>query len=285
MTHWDSFDDDEVRYFSFNHIYVIETLYEDEYGQNEQTGKALYRDLLRWSAERHQWLEASYKFVHNSTELFDALTRIKADATTGKIFPLVHIEGHGNQTGLETGKDETREILRWETLTAVFREINVATKNNLLLTIATCYGSNIYKGIRISERAPFFGFIAPLAKVSFGEIAEGFNTFFDSIINTSRFDDAVMALRGPFNGSPPRLTYLHCETLFRKVADNILEEWRNPIENQKMLLGLISRNMSNVHVRLKWTIPQIVDNSAYALSQREEWLKTWHDNFLMKDLH
>lgn len=153
-----------------------------------------------------------------------------------------------------------------------------------MLLVASCYGSGIYKGIRISDRAPFFGFVAPVAEVSFGEIADGYNTFFDRIINTTEFDDAVLTLRDAFDGRAPRFTYVHCETLFRKVADNILEEWRDPIENKKMLLGLITRSMSNARVRLKYTIPQIMDNSAFALSQREQYLKTWHDNFLMRDL-
>ena len=274
------FTDDDVRYFSFNKIYVIETLYDDE----KQTGKALYDDLLRWSTYRHRWFNASYEFVKNKKQLFRALTRIKHDAMAGEIFPFIHVEGHGNATGLEVGKDNTRCLVKWEDLTAEFRKINLATKNNLMLSVATCYGCNIYKGIRISDRAPFFGFIAPLEEVSSGEIAEGYNAFFDRIINTTEFDDAVFTLRDAFDGRSPRFTYVHCETLFRKVADSMLEEWRDPIENKKALLGLITRSMSNIHVRLKYSIPQIVDNSAYALGQREENVKAWHDNFLMKDL-
>ena len=276
----DSFDGNESRYFSFNKIYVIETLHTDE----KQTGKALFDDLLHRTTYRHGWFDASYEFAKNKKQLFRALQRIKLDAISGKIFPFIHIEGHGNATGLEVGKDNTRGIVKWEELTNAFRKINIATKNNLMLSVASCYGSNIYKGIRISERAPFFGFVAPVEEVTFGEIAEGYNAFFDRIINTTEFDDAVLTLRGAFNGRAPRFTYIHCETLFRKVADNILEEWRDPIENKKSLLGAITRNMSNVHVRLKYSIPQIIENCTHAVSQRENYLQNWHDNFLMKDL-
>lgn len=274
------FDDDEVRYFSFNKIYVIETLNENE----KQTGKELYDDLLRRSTYRHGWFDSSHEFAYNKKQLFNALTRIKYDAMGGKIFPFIHIEGHGNPTGLQIGKGKTRGIVKWEDLALEFQKINVATKNNLMLSVATCFGCNIYKGISISERSPFFGFIAPLEEVSFGEIADGYNAFFDRIINTTEFDDAVLTLRDAFDGRAPRFTYVHCETLFRRVADNMLEAWRDPIEGKKSLLELITRSLSNVHVRLRYSIPQIVDNSAYALSQREVWLKRWHDNFLMKDL-
>ena len=74
-----------------------------------------------------------------------------------------------------------------------------------MVTAGTCYGTFIYKGIDPGKRAPFYGFIAPMDKVSPDEIAEGFHELFDRIIRTDKFNEAVTALRGGTDGTPPPL--------------------------------------------------------------------------------
>jgi hypothetical protein len=278
MNFLDPFEKDEQRFFQFNKVYVIETLLDPD----TRTGKQLFDDLLNRTRHRHNWFDSSYKHVTSKKQLFAYLAEIKRDTLGGRIFPLIHIEGHGNPKGLSVGRGADKAIVKWEGLATEFRKINVATKNNLLLVVASCHGSEIYRGIRVADRAPFFGFIAPIEKVTENEIAEGFNTFYDRIINTTEFDQAVLALRGGHDGSKPRFTYIHSETAFRIVGEKLSLKLRDPVDRLVKLLGI--ERVSDMQARHKLTYDQLVERTKHVLDKRDDLLNTWMDTFTMKDL-
>ena len=278
MSFFRNYRHDEKRHFQFNKIYVIETLLDPD----TRTGKNLFNDLFKPTRYRHPWFDASYTHVTNKKQLFGLLADIKHDALGGQVFPWVHLEGHGNVKGLAVGKGADKTVVPWADLGHEFRKINVATRNNLMLAVATCHGSNIYKGIRVSERAPFFGFIAPIAEITQQEIEEGFNTFYDRIINTNEFDQAMLALRGGHDGTKPRFTYLHSEVAFRHVAEKMSAELRDPTDRLVRLLG--TQRVADMQARHKLTYDQLIARTQGVLDNRDNLLKGWMDNFVMKDL-
>ena len=270
--------DDEQRFFQFNRIYVVETLLEPD----TRTGKNLFHDLFKPSCRRLPWLEASYHHVTTKKRLFELLAQIKRDAQDGFTFPWIHIEGHGNPKGLAVGRGADKTIVPWEDLAPELRKINVITRNNLMLVAATCHGSNLFKGIRVAERAPFFGFIAPIKEVTEQEVEEGFLTFYESILNSNRFDEAMLDLRGARHGGKPRFTFLVSEIAFQHVGEKLLAEDRDPVERTRRLLE--TSRMKQVQAALGLSFDELVARTQGVLDNREQLIQDWFQQFIMKDL-
>jgi hypothetical protein len=273
-------DEDEVRYFQYNKIYVIESTPTNE----RQTGKELFNDLLNRATDQYDWFMCSYKYVETREQLFRWLATIRRDVLAGGIYPLLHFEAHGNRIGLEVGKGDRQVIVKWQEIADELRKINVLTRNNLMVSVATCYGSYIFQGIDPGQRAPFFGFVAPLEEINSDEIIGGYYEFYERIIRTKEFDQAVLALRGGVDGAPIRFTYQHCEAAMRFAMDGLGTTMRDPVYRKQKALALTVRSLSNINVRLNHTIPGIVDYYNNFVSQSDKHLQNMQDFFLMKDL-
>jgi hypothetical protein len=272
------YGEDEQRFFQFNRIYVVETLLEPD----TCTGKNLFQDLLKPSCYRHPWLNASYHLVTTKKRLFELLAEIKRDALGGYIFPWIHIEGHGNPKGLSVGRGADKTIIKWEDLGQELRKINIATKNNLMVAAATCHGSNLFKGIRVADRAPFFGFIAPIAEITEQEVEEGFLTFYERILRSEQIDEAMLDLRGARHGGKPRFTFLVAEIAFHHVGEKLLAEDRDPVERTRRLLE--TARMKQIQAALGLSFDELVEHTQGVLDNREQLIQGWFQQFVMKDL-
>jgi hypothetical protein len=85
---------------------------------------------------------------------------------------------HGSLDGLQLASGE---IVSWTAFTKAVREINKITKNNILLSLAACFGGYIMGTIIPSEPIPFFGFIGCWDEVHEGELIANFYNFFERI--------------------------------------------------------------------------------------------------------
>lgn len=270
--------DDERRFFGFNYIFVVETLFPPD----TLTGKNLFHDLLKPSSSRHEWFEASYHHVATKKQFFELLAQIRRGALTGKIFPLLHLEGHGSLRGLDVGRGGDKTNIKWEDMAEELRKINAATKNNLLVVVGSCHGINIGKGIRITERAPYYGTIAPVEEVSQGEIEEGFNTFYDRILNTTEFDEAIMELRNARDGRKARFTFLMSEVAFRHVGEQYSAQLRDPHDRLRRLLG--EQRLEDMQRRHGLSYDKLLTRTSHVLDNRDVMLNQWFNKFMMKDL-
>jgi hypothetical protein len=79
----------------------------------------------------------SYKYVETRKQLFRRLATIRRDVLAGGIYPLLHFEAHGNRIGLEVGKGDRQVIVKWQEIADELRKINVLTRNNLMVSVAT----------------------------------------------------------------------------------------------------------------------------------------------------
>ena len=75
----------------------------------------------------------------------------------------------GNKDGIEI---DGKELVPWKDFYDLLRPINIATKNNLLVTLAACKSAWSWVSVPLSEECPVCAIIAPVEDVSVGEVEE-----------------------------------------------------------------------------------------------------------------
>lgn len=108
----------------FNKIYIIESLGSVE----RHTGLELYNDLLRWKDNEIKEFSAEYVVVKNKADFFSILNFATIQVSSDNIFPIFHIETHGNRNGLVLLNGD---MIYWEELRTHLTKINIETKLNL----------------------------------------------------------------------------------------------------------------------------------------------------------
>lgn len=191
------------------HIVVIESL-----GENDRkTGKELYDDVIRRNIDYKQQkaLKMSHKLFEAPTkqDFINILTEITQVSDSFSDGILIHLETHGasNKTGLILADGQ---LISWSELTDIFREINIATNNNLYVTMATCLGRYMYKAAPTTQKAPYSGYISASKEVSPNEILENFSLLFETLIESGNliYSYQVMEKQGS------NFYYKDCEATF-----------------------------------------------------------------------
>jgi hypothetical protein len=102
----------------------------------------------------------------SASELLDGLDALAKRAKEG-LRPIIHFDTHGSRAdGLYIAASD--EFVSWQQLVEKLRPINVATRNNLCVVSAACFGMHAIMEIAISTAAPFFALFAPENTVTFG---------------------------------------------------------------------------------------------------------------------
>lgn len=112
----------------------------------------------------------------NAAALDAALDTIAQAAAEG-MCPVVHFDMHGSERlGLYVAA--TGEFVSWDRLIRRLRTINVATKNNLCVVSACCFGFHAIKALQIMKPCPFYMLIAPEREITFGFIEDNVFRFY-----------------------------------------------------------------------------------------------------------
>src|SRR5690606_20885054 len=116
----------------FNKICILQSLDAKE----RQTGDEVYR-VIKHTCLKHPIFH-SITSLNSSRDLFSALENIKLQSTHERIIPYIHFEIHGAKEGFWMNNNE---IIPWEQLKQPLLEINKLTRNNLFVSLATCFGA------------------------------------------------------------------------------------------------------------------------------------------------
>jgi len=171
--------------FTFDKIFVIESLPDGE----SLTGTELYVDIIQRKIEQ-KGIEINHQLfpVDNSEDFFKILKFINEDVTENGFHPIIHFEIHGKEDGfvLKSG-----EIVKWEEMAGILRNINLSSNNNTLLTLCVCYGIYIYKLIKPNESSPYWGTISPKEKILPTVALGAYQAFFEKLLETLNLNDSV----------------------------------------------------------------------------------------------
>jgi hypothetical protein len=144
-----------------------------------------YREDRQTGVELHQWMEKrrpnwSHLIVCKSkAETIAAIERATFVAIKRGLKPILHIESHGDEAGIEgtDGKGGV-EHLAWAELRASLARLNIATRLNLLVFMAACTGFAGISSLIEFERAPALALVGSAGKITDKQLLEGAMEFY-----------------------------------------------------------------------------------------------------------
>jgi hypothetical protein len=246
--------ENNIRRFEFNHVIVIQSLKPEE----KQTGEILYEDLLKRVSYKITFLKTSLQKPISKTAFFGVLETLKHNALQLNEIPFIHIDMHGSPEGLQLASGE---IVSWASFTDAIREINRITKNNVLLSLATCYGAYILRTILASKAIPFFGFIGCWDQVYVPEVMANFQGYFEEMflfsdIKAIDLDKAAKLLNEGLAG-----TYRYAFYTSEMIFDRVFLEYETALENPETFNtrkhDLMAEALKNFDVRNNMSLDKL----------------------------
>jgi hypothetical protein len=205
--------------FQFNKIYVIESLFPED----EKSGEILHNDIIRRKIEQTKsGIEHELILVNNKEEFFKAFDYIRQEVIYRLVNPIIHFEIHGCKEGFVLNSDE---LIEWKDLQMRLLELNLLTKNNLFLSLATCYGGHIHKVISPRMWTPFWGYVGLLDEVYEDQVMAGFQEFFDELLTSLNFGTATQRLNQNNPKLPTEFYFCNTEYVFNRAYANYEQKY------------------------------------------------------------
>ena len=219
---------------------IVEWLRDDE----RKTGCELAERLRNWSSP------VIYRNCHSRTDVLaalnDALTTLR---TEGQV-PVVHIEAHGIATtghsdvsGLGgPGQSGGTEYLLWSEMAPLLGELNIASKFQLLVVGAACYGLSALDMFHIHKPAPFAALVGFGSGVHPRRLFESMAELYRQLLRESHRSIPAAVQAANLELSPAADEALittsfrmHAENVIRTYAYNEFEPSYRRSENQRLV--------------------------------------------------
>lgn len=207
-----------MSHFKFNKIYVLESL--DKH-KEPLTGKELYDDIIRWKVYLYENITVEYKTIRTKLEFQNELENIKNECESSGIYPILHLEIHGNSKGIEL---YSHEFMPWEELYNYLRSINKSSKCNLFLTMAICHGAYIMQEIKPYRESPFWGIIGSFEELDSSDLLISYSSFYNEFLVNMNLAKAVENLQNANPSLNTSYRFINSEEVFINVYKKYLKE-------------------------------------------------------------
>jgi hypothetical protein len=201
-----------VSKFSFSKISIVESLPSGD----KKTGEMLYEDLEILEAFHSTGLKLEFITIATKPELYAHIDFLIYDARERNEYPILHIEAHGNWDKkcltLSSG-----ESINWFELEERLRGLNIATKCNLLVVMATCFGFNINSILSMLDPAPFWGVIAPETEILPDKLFRDLKIFYTEIFQNRSSANLIKTIA---SNRDLEIKFISSEWLFVKCYEH-----------------------------------------------------------------
>lgn len=263
----------------FNTIWVVESLKEGDL----KAGYNLVHDQLVHIPFKNPAINIIYSSANNKEEFIEILNNIHDDVSQNDNYPMIHIDCHGNQEGLEVS---SREIITWEELRPIFIKINIACKLNLIILLASCNGAHLIKVVTKLDRAPFWAVIGSENEVTAGSVERNYGEFYRVFAENLDGDAAMKALNQGKKGNEREYHFFSALGLFIKAYSHYHHKYCVGKAKKKRLENLLTKALRDPKVRgkgrvIKWVRRTLKDG----LGSEEKNFRNYYKNFFMIDLY
>ena len=175
------------------------------------------------------------------------------------------MHGAENLTGLVLSN---QSLIEWRELIDLFRPINIVTCNKLFITMATCYGRHLYKGVDPYQKSPYSGCISASKEISWPEIIEKFTLLFERLIDNGNLVQAYLDMQktaSNFYYKDAERTFEESyKAVYKELTENadykakFIEESRkqaeqmgHPIADEKMSEFIFQKALKDIYIKQK----------------------------------
>jgi len=260
----------------FNRIYVIESLLDDE----RKTGKHLYENKLMHLNAKYPNVSCKLHQIVTKQEFLDLLGEIENACIADAVFPIIHLECHGSEFGLQMAN---KEFIDWEDLREELIAINTACRLNLLVTVAACSGAYLIFTARRMDAVPFFAVIGVEKEISNLDLEAGFNAFYGKFFESLDGDKAIEALNDEALKKGHRFRMYTARFLFIKGFKDYYRKYCQGKGKRKTIEDLTTSAMKDPSVASKG-VKVVRDYYKDALSRPDEDIAVLKEKFFFIDL-
>ena len=190
-------------------IVVIESL-----GPRDlRTGTRLFEGLLE-PAQRAKGFPQSFLFTPNDANgLSMALRRTAEEVERSGVKPLIHLEAHGDETGVQLASGEH---VSWENLRQPLTRVNRAARLGLTVAMAACRGWHLTKALLPDQAAPAFAIVGPADDIVAGDLHDAFHGFYACLLYGAGGEAALSALNAHLPADKPAFSFEFAADMFCK---------------------------------------------------------------------
>lgn len=272
-------------HFTFNKLYFIVSDKED------RVAKGIFADIVRVRCEIKN-ISSEYIDINSKEDFKEMLLKIERNARENEEIPFLHFECHGSPDGIilkSTGK------INWGLFANLLTRINVACKNNLFVSMASCYGGYLILPLikKLTEgeksRAPYFGYIGPTSEIKYGELEDGFSKFFDVLLDTLDMDKSIEMLN-KFSNYKRVYSHNSCKGVFDLVIEYFLSNDLFKKFNSKLSFTAHIRDLAKQYFRETGRIPTHQDYNRLSSTVADkkfylDYFNKMREDFFMIDLY
>lgn len=174
--------------FTISRFVVIQSLETLEV----QTGQILVDLLTALLSEYEPTLNVVAYNCSSALEFRRLMNDLTHEAAINGDRPVLHLECHGSLTeGIEF---ENGSTLGWQECGELLTQLNIATRFNLLVVLAACYGAHLNGQYSPIKPSPAFCIVAPTEEIDPADAIGGFRTFYTHLLRTGDAGLASTAL-------------------------------------------------------------------------------------------
>ena len=264
------------RSITFDSVFILELLCP----QDRKTGLSLFQNTIQPRCAA-RGTHSAHITVSSTDRLVPALWELSKECTRHGLSPILHIETHGTELGL--GLDPAHPV-PWNALVPPLRAINETSKMNLLVTLAACHGMAMVQALTPLEPSPVWGLFGPNVQVHEGEVKEGYETFYATLLDTLDVNAAVRALQTGGVWLPDAWHTRSAEFFLALIYGHYLDGRRQPGERSTAERHLVTKLRRRARKNPSLTLPTDVRQQIRRLvSEEEPHFQRIRRRFLMLD--
>jgi len=180
---------------SVGQVWILESVRPGDF----RAGERLTDDLAGILDGASARVPVEFRKLVSALELMTALDDLAASVAATGLSPILDIECHGNQSGLQLTDGS---FLRWDEIKPKLEAINLASRFNLILMLGCCNGAYFASTTRLAERSAFCAYVGPTNSVAAGTLYDGFLAFYRSLFTDRDLTLAVRNLRAAAGNLP-----------------------------------------------------------------------------------
>lgn len=242
--------------------------------------RRLVEELRTWAVTGRYSVDVFHHRIRSRIEFEQFILMTLESCLAKNEVPILHFEGHGDRDGIEIDR---REQVPWHDFYEMLRVINIATRNHLLVTMATCQSAWSFLQVKLHRECPVGALIGPVENVSVAEVEGGFQAFYKALIHDGNLKGCLEALNSHVQSSTNEFAMLDAEDLFNSAVDDYMNKHCRGAIRRERLDNLVTRAVED-GIDAKMPLPVIRKHAKEHLwADPEPRMREWFNRFMMID--